>query len=1114
MIYTVSGKIVEKETNNPLSGLNVKLCDESLLYDHLFKFTKSDEKGNFKLTFINDQYQEIFSNKPRVTVEVYTSTYQLIFNQKNTFIFGENGEEYFEIEISRYDLKGEDSGLSNEYIGISIDLAEDCFKIIDVDGYQVPILPNCIALDLPGEPMLPGQIHQLAIPLGSEVIDIKIDTGEPVIIENVKNPMATQDSSLFPQADNMEMFDASYFSKTEYEIKPLSDKFLNSKEVYPTNLVEMEDTQVFNHIQVVAVKVIPLQYDFVNECCIFYPNLTYKAIIKQSGFNEQIKAEKIGEAEVEVLNQFLDQKRVYRVKDLKLPNLAQQIAEVPYVIITDNYRWYSNQYIEKYSKGDKISDKIVAEFDRLAQWKTSKGVRSKVVTVSQIVDGDEFGDMTDKGKVRDLPEVIRNFIKYANEYWKTSYFLLGGDVNVVPIRYLCGSDYDKQWGVYHQKNPPDAGRCFLDANNFVIKIHADFVPNRLWPLVTCKNGKIIPYDENASSTKLGWYFTTPNDFKNKRKGFARITFPFLFLQGCYIIVEGPKKYLDDRLYWYNPTFDGNVIPSDFYYASIKGKHYSKLSHRDFDMNNNSLYGQYNCFKCDKLNNFDGVDFKADVFIGRASVDCITNVTFFVNKVISYEKMEYWGKAVDLNYLKKIIYISSAHVSWFEHPREKDPSVLKPGKGKYTYNRRTNEIRLHLLDDNRLNIKIDKKTKKATYRLIARTKQDIDTKIEYNTHRSGLVPEWHFCTDDTYSNVSYKPTNYVLITGPNKKIYPYPGVFVWDKINNLDHSTNLKEFVRSFLTKYFPHFNQIERYYDDYFEISPPPHIQKRRTEDIIKAINRGCHFLSLSGHGSYSGCCGIFTGADSTFYKRIITNKYFIVYANSCDTAMVDKEDSAAEKLTYQRSGAVAYIGNTRVSRGGDEVEFWRNLNSYKRLGPAVGLNNANSSKRNTWHQYIEILLGDPEMPVYTKVPDVIHVTRKSNESNRLFKRFLYPVLYIFSRILSRLFGYIKKSILNIKEPRIETTIDITHYEKAYWGKLFSIDIDNKTKEKTTIKITIMAGWKGGLDDSELYQSISTNKSQTIYFSLPRKNKNKATELYLTVDGANVKPYTTKIPLV
>ena len=89
---------------------------------------------------------------------------------------------------------------------------------------------------------------------------------------------------------------------------------------------------------------------------------------------------------------------------------------VEYVIITDN------SSIDGQSLGD-----LVGEFQRLADWKTSKGTPAVVKTVSWIRSN--YSGFDDAAK-------IRSFIKDAYRLWGTDYVLFGGDIHVVPERRM------------------------------------------------------------------------------------------------------------------------------------------------------------------------------------------------------------------------------------------------------------------------------------------------------------------------------------------------------------------------------------------------------------------------------------------------------------------------------------------------------------------------------------------------------------------------------------------------------------------------------------------------------------------------------------------------------
>jgi len=85
--------------------------------------------------------------------------------------------------------------------------------------------------------------------------------------------------------------------------------------------------------------------------------------------------------------------------------------EVWYLVITDDFYWDSDMTI-----GAPVPGGLVAEFQRLADWKTRKGLKAGVVRISDIMRG-EYGDF--RAGARDLQEVLRNFLKFASREWNT-----------------------------------------------------------------------------------------------------------------------------------------------------------------------------------------------------------------------------------------------------------------------------------------------------------------------------------------------------------------------------------------------------------------------------------------------------------------------------------------------------------------------------------------------------------------------------------------------------------------------------------------------------------------------------------------------------------------------
>ncbi len=92
---------------------------------------------------------------------------------------------------------------------------------------------------------------------------------------------------------------------------------------------------------------------------------------------------------------------------------------------------------------------LAGEFQRLADWKTQKGVQAAVRTV-------EWIDQTYPNGV-DRAERVRFFIRDAYQNWGTMYVLLGGDTDIVPPRYA-------QMVLFDERIPADYYFACLDGN--------------------------------------------------------------------------------------------------------------------------------------------------------------------------------------------------------------------------------------------------------------------------------------------------------------------------------------------------------------------------------------------------------------------------------------------------------------------------------------------------------------------------------------------------------------------------------------------------------------------------------------------------------------------------
>ena len=280
----------------------------------------------------------------------------------------------------------------------------------------------------------------------------------------------------------------------------------------------------------------------------------------------------------------------------------------PYLIITDNYEWD-----EAGTKGGYIDD-LAEEFEELARWKTMKGLRARVITVSDIM-ANRFGSHWQTGVTRGVPEAIRNFLKNALRRWNTQWCLLGGDINIVPVRHILGNI---NWFYIEKKNnaTPDENKMYYDSGMPSLRYHSPFEFSTADVFFAVDNTDVIRYRANATTSNPGWYWTLA-DYTTTSVNPTR-----------HITIRGGSALLSCT--FTVPQY-ANMIPTDLYYASIDSPLYSQTGLHDWDSDDNGFYGWWDG------GNPDGIDFTADISVGRAPVRDRQQAKDYVDKVLTYEQ---------------------------------------------------------------------------------------------------------------------------------------------------------------------------------------------------------------------------------------------------------------------------------------------------------------------------------------------------------------------------------------------------------------------------------------------------------------------------------------------
>jgi len=78
----------------------------------------------------------------------------------------------------------------------------------------------------------------------------------------------------------------------------------------------------------------------------------------------------------------------------------------------------------------------------------------------------------------------------------------------------------------------------------------------------------------------------------------------------------------------------------------------------------------------------------------------------------------------------------------------------------------------------------------------------------------------------------------------------------------------------------------------------------------------------------------------------------------------------------------VAYVGNARIGLIGIgdnyEEQFWELVGFFSKAGPPAGMRLATDNVKLLWTVFAQIFYGDPEMPVWTKFPQLYQITHKA----------------------------------------------------------------------------------------------------------------------------------------
>lgn len=870
-----------------------------------------------------------------------------------------------------------------------LDLSSAELRLLKRSGFELPHIAGWETFGPIGMPALPQQLGYAVLPAGAKLLGIDVAPGAPVVVPGPVNAYPVQPPFSTPRA------------LAEPPIVPLARSLAVQGARYPRELVVAGEPRVRDGLQLIPLRIRVVQYDPPRQTFVFYPGLQltvqYESSAETGVYVRPRWLDKLAAATLLLIPEDLFAERTIR----SVATDARAIS-IPYVIITDDTFWpesiqeagetrppkdtEAGPTIGLEGTGGNLQDGPVAHFERLAQWKTSRRMRTRVVTIKDIL-ANKYGDCTENSYARDLQEVIRNFIIRAHRDWDTEYVLLGGHPRIVPIRSFlghitCSGSYPG-WDFYKYPKtttiegggPPPRGRMYCDNHTLLCHDSGLGQPKTDTPLVTAA-GRVIPFKSTSNAT-LGWYFEGKNFDSgplNRPKWWKCPGHYGDTPEGkniCNILVEGPKTIIDDDMHWALPE---RLVPSDVYYAALRPTSDQNGRHHAFDRNGNGFYGEYKWNETEQgETGIDGMEtILADVKVGRAPVLSGKEAQHFVDKVLAYETLvNVDGEALDPQYLTRKLVVADIWRSG-DHLAKHRPcwsDRAAPAAGEFVKPSGEPAVIVHLQPNIEAALKCQQA---ARTRLVARfnavwggtdvpvTKRGATADATKDTWRFVKRRGGGFVASDTASD-------YVELTGPAFENKPECILWYYSAADSCDDATTQAEELVDDGFNRFSEFSTERCLIETY---AAPAAAIPLNAATIRAALDHGPHLVGVYGHGSENGLSYIYWH-DNDAASRELRNadRPFIMYANSCLTANPGHSfRSLGEFMVTHRNGAVAYVGYTQTGFQEGHLQqqrFFKGLYTYGRLGRAAQVSGAET----TWQVYEQILYGDPEMPVWNRRP-------------------------------------------------------------------------------------------------------------------------------------------------
>lgn len=300
-------------------------------------------------------------------------------------------------------------------------------RIEQTDSYDNVLLDSCELSKEVGKPQLPVRVESFVVPLEAKITGLKVLHAEKQKING--------SFIIFPAQPPVIVG-----SESVSDFIGPDPVVYNSNDPYPGKLVQITGDDYTHGHHVVTVSINPVEYIPKTSEIYLYTRIEFIIEYKLLAKTTSIKPKKQSAIRDRQVKQFIrsivrnpDYVNDFASKGQYIVPETTNLNDYAMPVKTTNLKSApvaSEQWVPDYIII--TNEELKPVFQTLADWKTKKGVPALIKTVEDIYQ--EYQGV-------DNQEKIRNYLKDAFTNWDAGLFvLLGGDVNIVPARMIMGQE--------------------------------------------------------------------------------------------------------------------------------------------------------------------------------------------------------------------------------------------------------------------------------------------------------------------------------------------------------------------------------------------------------------------------------------------------------------------------------------------------------------------------------------------------------------------------------------------------------------------------------------------------------------------------------------------------